>query len=76
MGGENGVKDRMMRNRELRGLACGNAQYLWMFISLLVLREAHIFHLGIAGQHTKSSSWDLERLKDSTEDKIGQNPQK
>lgn len=24
-------------------------QYLWMFISLLVLREAHIFHLGIAG---------------------------
>lgn len=24
-------------------------QYLWMFISPLVLREAHIFHLGIAG---------------------------
>lgn len=40
-------------------------QYLWMFISVLVLREAHIFHLGVAGQQARSSSWDLERLEDS-----------
>lgn len=31
-------------------------QYLWMFISPLLLREAHIFHLGIAGQQARRSS--------------------
>lgn len=56
------VKERMTRNREkegssIQGWPVGTQiQYLWMFISPLVLREAHIFHLGIAGQQTRRSS--------------------
>jgi len=65
------VKDRMTETREEEGesaedwLVGTQTQYLWMFISLLVLREAHIFHLGIAGQQARSSSMDVKGLGDS-----------
>ena len=34
-------------------------------LSLLVLREAHIFHSGMAGQRTRSSPWEIDRLEHS-----------
>lgn len=61
-GEKNGVKEGMTRNRVKEGYSTQGwpvgtqTQYLWMFISPPVLREAHIFHLGIAGQQARRSS--------------------
>lgn len=63
-GEKNSVKEGMTGSREREREEGYSAQvrpvgtqtqYLWMFISQLVLREAHIFHLGMAGHQARRS---------------------